>query len=210
MTNTALYTELLFIFDKNNFSVPTNSKNITKEILVEFLSKQLSTSNGALGYSTGGWQKFIKKVFPNKPKGKHFIPWLLSLENKSLCTRCNTIKNLSEFWKNKNTTNGVNSYCKDCLSTYEKFYPERHAKKRAAKLNAIPKWANLNKIKTIYDNCPTGYHVDHIIPLQGKYICGLHVENNLQYLLASENSSKKNFHSSEECWRPIAAIGTVL
>jgi hypothetical protein len=67
-----------------------------------------------------------------------------------------------------------------------------YAKRKAAKLKATPKFANLNKIKEIYKNCPKGYHVDHIVPLQGKVVCGLHVEWNLQYLTPSENSSKSN------------------
>lgn len=66
------------------------------------------------------------------------------------------------------------------------------AKRNAAKLNATPKFANLDKIKEIYKNCPKGYTVDHIVPLQGKEVCGLHVEWNLQYLTPSENSSKSN------------------
>jgi hypothetical protein len=66
------------------------------------------------------------------------------------------------------------------------------AKRRAAKLKATPKFANLEKIKEIYKNCPKGYHVDHIVPLQGKEVCGLHVEWNLQYLTPSDNHSKSN------------------
>ena len=68
----------------------------------------------------------------------------------------------------------------------------RQAKRRADKLNATPKWANLEKIKEKYKNCPKGYHVDHYFPLQGKNVCGLHVENNLQYLPANKNISKGN------------------
>jgi len=68
----------------------------------------------------------------------------------------------------------------------------RQAKRRADKLNATPKWANLEKIKEIYKNCPKGYHVDHYFPLQGENVCGLHVENNLQYLTARQNISKGN------------------
>jgi hypothetical protein len=64
---------------------------------------------------------------------------------------------------------------------------------RRAKLKkATPSWANLDKIKEIYLNCPKGYHVDHIIPLNGVNVSGLHIENNLQYLLAADNLKKSN------------------
>lgn len=55
-----------------------------------------------------------------------------------------------------------------------------------------PKWANIQKIRHIYDNCPDGYHVDHVIPLRGKTVCGLHIETNLQYMPALENIKKSN------------------
>lgn len=66
------------------------------------------------------------------------------------------------------------------------------ALRRSIKLRAVPKWSNLKKIKEKYKNCPKGYHVDHYFPLQGENVCGLHVENNLQYLPASKNISKGN------------------
>ena len=66
------------------------------------------------------------------------------------------------------------------------------SRRRANKIIATPSWANLEKIKEIYKNCPKGYHVDHIIPLRSEYVCGLHVENNLQYLTAKENREKSN------------------
>ena len=67
-----------------------------------------------------------------------------------------------------------------------------NAKRRAAKLQRTPSWANIKAIRQFYIDCPEGMTVDHIVPLQGKTICGLHVENNLQYLTKSENSSKGN------------------
>lgn len=65
-------------------------------------------------------------------------------------------------------------------------------KRRATKLNATPSWADLKAIQEFYKGCPQGYHVDHIIPLQGKNVCGLHVLDNLQYLTAEENLKKGN------------------
>lgn len=66
------------------------------------------------------------------------------------------------------------------------------AKRRASKRQATPLWADAEKIKMIYLNCPEGYHVDHIIPLSGKNVSGLHIETNLQYLIAEENQQKYN------------------
>ena len=55
-----------------------------------------------------------------------------------------------------------------------------------------PAWADLDAIKFFYECCPKGFHVDHIIPLHGKLISGLHVENNLQWLPAGDNVRKSN------------------
>ncbi|NTF54936.1 hypothetical protein G6L12_08520 [Agrobacterium rhizogenes] len=71
--------------------------------------------------------------------------------------------------------------------------------RRAAKLMATPSWADLSEIKKIYEDCAritaeTGikHHVDHIVPLQSKWVCGLHVQSNLQILIGTDNTRKHN------------------
>jgi len=76
------------------------------------------------------------------------------------------------------------------------------AKYRASKRNACPPWLtkeHLQSIRDIYtlrqevsEKTGVVHQVDHIVPLQGKYICGLHVPWNLQLLTAVENNRKNN------------------
>jgi hypothetical protein len=75
----------------------------------------------------------------------------------------------------------------------------KQAKRLSAKLKATPEWADLSAIKGVYiaasrKTRETGipHEVDHIYPLQGKTVCGLHVDNNLRVLTASDNQRKKN------------------
>lgn len=64
---------------------------------------------------------------------------------------------------------------------------------------AMPAWADRDAIASFYLEAArvtreTGvsHHVDHVIPLRGKTVCGLHVETNLQILPASVNMAKRN------------------
>ena len=73
------------------------------------------------------------------------------------------------------------------------------AKRHAAKLRATPPWADLAAIERVYKLAAemtrqTGelYHVDHVIPLQGKTVCGLHVAENLRVITALDNIRKHN------------------
>ena len=72
-------------------------------------------------------------------------------------------------------------------------------KYQTKKRSAIPVWADLKKIEKIYEtaawmteNSGEPWHVDHIVPIQSKTVCGLHCEANLTILPATENMSKSN------------------
>lgn len=68
-----------------------------------------------------------------------------------------------------------------------------------SKINAVPRWADAEKIKAVYRESArlsreTGvqHHVDHVVPLQSKLVCGLHWHENLAILSAVDNVRKGN------------------
>lgn len=162
-----------------------------------------------------------------------------------VCNKCNSLKSLDSFCKDRTKKDGLHTVCKSCKYFTDKAYRERNkdrirkrqkqwekenrehcnarrreldannkerrrelvnasrrkklwyyaakeAQRRAHKLQATPTWADLESIQEIYETCPEGHHVDHIVPLRGKTVCGLHVEHNLQHLPALENIIKSN------------------
>lgn len=85
---------------------------------------------------------------------------------------------------------------------------ENDVRCRYRRYRAIPNWLTLyqqEQINAIYRKCrqmtlETGiqHHVDHIVPIHGVDVCGLHVPENLQILTASENCSKRNSFEAGE------------
>lgn len=76
---------------------------------------------------------------------------------------------------------------------------ERVMRRNARKLQATPAWGSSGAIKAFYLKAAditkaTGmkHHVDHIVPLQSRHVCGLHVEFNLEVKPWVENVSKSN------------------
>lgn len=156
------------------------------------------------------------KGYEELPKGRMFPVNRVSgyFEHKQ-CNSCKEILPFECYYPSNDHCFKKHPWCKDCnrdnASDWRKNNPEKtkagnrtwkqnnpeknkyySAKRRAAKIQRTPAWANQEKINEIYANCPEGYHVDHIVPLRGERVSGLHVENNLQYLPASENISKGN------------------
>lgn len=73
------------------------------------------------------------------------------------------------------------------------------AKRTARKIQATVPWGNEKLIEDLYAlaarlTADTGirHEVDHVVPLQGKTVCGLHWEGNLQVITKTENLKKSN------------------
>lgn len=76
---------------------------------------------------------------------------------------------------------------------------EKTRRRQAALLLRTPKWVNVAELEVFYREAvrltlETGilHHVDHIVPLQGRSVSGLHVPANLRVIPAAENQAKWN------------------
>ena len=73
------------------------------------------------------------------------------------------------------------------------------SKRRTQKLNATPPWLDMEDLYPLYElaqelskKSEEKWEVDHIDPLQSKYVCGLHVSANLELVSRFDNRSKGN------------------
>ena len=106
-----------------------------------------------------------------------------------------------QIWRVANIEKARASVRAWCIANPDKCNAQA-AKRKANKLRATPSWITQEQIRqmaAIYANAKrreamTGvdWHVDHVVPLQGKNVCGLHVPWNLQLLSAEENLKKGN------------------
>lgn len=185
---------LKYIFHIENIDEKlSSSKKITGEVLLHAISKHDYNLKEELSMSAAGVYKLLKRVFPDRVTSHKICTYLLNKYNKKYCPSCNLVYTKELFFSDTRTITGTSSWCKECYYKNTNVYKKEYqAKRKSENLNRLPNWANIEKIKEIYDNCPEGNHVDHIIPLKGKLVSGLHVENNLQYLPAKENILKNN------------------
>jgi hypothetical protein len=164
------------------------------------------------------------RYFTGEPcKNKHIEQRLVSSGGCMECARLQTAKNRANETTHKRAlrlqksvdraaqwriANPDHENTKIVKRRWASEHPEKKnadtAKRRAAKLQRTPLWLTLTHHKQIdrfyWEAAEVSkivgefYHVDHIVPLQGKTVSGLHVPWNLQILPAKENLSKGNNH----------------
>jgi hypothetical protein len=101
----------------------------------------------------------------------------------------------SKAWHERNP-----EYLKEHYKANKERYVAARARRRAAQESATPTWLTaIDKamIQEMYDVSEARYiqtgikhHVDHIVPINGKGVAGMHVPWNLQVITAHENLSK--------------------
>ena len=167
--------------------------------MITIITLQEARENGLVRYFTG------------KPCHKGHIDERLKSDRS--CCACNREK--QKFWAKENPEKKAIKDKKYQVQNLEKFNArtkkwrdanpgkerERVVRRRAAKASRTPPWLNAGhhfEMECIYKYCAAlrgiglNYHVDHIIPLRGDFVSGLHAPWNLQVLTATENLTKSN------------------
>lgn len=155
----------------------------------------LGTTHADFGDS-GTWHRFTRTIMPvGKPRAMRWLDYLTWLSDLKYCKNCNTVKDIEDFYKDRGTVLGRLHECKICAAKREKNRRNGAYKSslyRARKSKACPNWVNLKQLAKIYADRPDGMEVDHIVPIAGKLVSGLHVPWNLQYLSREDNAMKSN------------------
>ena len=126
------------------------------------------------------------------------------------CGTCLADIMLSDAYHNQVRGRSLCYSCKDCVDFYYKVFAYyRSARYRAKKQQATPKWVSAVSLAVIYKRAKeiseeTGvpHHVDHIVPLNSKLVCGLHVPANLQIIPWYENVRKGNKFDGQKSATP--------
>ena len=103
-----------------------------------------------------------------------------------------------------NNRNYLIIYAKEYNKQYYQDNSEGFKLRAKARHYILKNGLDIDNIREIYSNTPKDFEVDHIIPVKGKEVCGLHASWNLQYLTKNENRFKSNKFDGtydNESWR---------
>lgn len=165
---------------------------VDKKLSINYFNKQKSSKDGFRSVCRDCQKKYLKEYYDSNKKTLLKKQAEYQTKNKEQRTKYKL------KWAKENSEKIRCSQKK-----YHSKNPHKKAawetKRRASKLKATPIWSELDKIEILYKKAKwleklTGikYHVDHVIPLQGRDVCGLHVWANLQIIEDRINFSKSN------------------
>ncbi len=201
-----------------NFKTRSNSLSITR--LIDSIVQNKMSVGAYLNITSQSVSEQMKYRFKEsielKARNVTVRNYFLNQFGYKYCLYCEQHLSLSLFSHRNNRWDNKRDRCSSCEKEYKSDYQKGNKEyfssfvmmREADKLKRTPSWANKEEILKLYREAKvlsntTGekYHVDHIIPLKGKYVSGLHVENNLQVVKANINQQKYNYHESEESWK---------
>jgi len=158
--------------------------------------RQKALQEGAQHYFTG---KPCRNGHIDKRNTSDAVCMSCAKEKATRWNELNREKYLAGRLRSNNKVRHKNQmYAKQWREQYPEKHRERIATYRAAKSKRTPLWANHTEIKMFYEAAEilsrggVMFHVDHIVPLNGKNVSGFHVENNLQILPWHQNLQKSN------------------
>ena len=186
---------------KNNY--PDNKSNDELKRCCRCNTDKSLSEFGNNKRGSDGKQSVCKQCVSDISSYRNNTPEVNYKNERKTCSKCGVEKLGKDFYLNKHVLGGLNSSCKLCDREYASNNKgvgnAKNARRRAIKKKAIPKWYNKESINLIYEECAkvtkeTGivHHVDHVVPLISKYVCGLHSSENLRVITGSENLHKFN------------------
>ncbi len=142
-------------------------------------------------YNSKPESKIRRKKYESTDKGK-----LARKKTEAASYQNNRAKRLA-----KSARQTAAGYYKSHYRANKAYYHEKSTRRRRQMDVASLDNKYIESTRMIYETCPKGYEVDHIIPLKGsgvldgkrqQVVCGLHVPWNLQHLPRKENRKKSN------------------
>lgn len=133
-------------------------------------------------------------------------------DTEKQCRTCKTVRKISDFYEvsHKRNADGRMAHCRSCWAIKSDamrrklahYYTEYSNYRRAGFKKASPEWLTSEQRREmvrIYEVSRSlsrilghRFEVDHIVPIKGKSVCGLHVPWNLQVIPMTKNRQKSN------------------